>query len=81
LAETRQVKIRQELDTSYGHYGQVRRIATGILQAADIKIVRQETMQNATEELMLLTPKYWLAPALVALGAWLNDNKDLAQKH
>ncbi|MGK5737103.1 hypothetical protein [Acinetobacter junii] len=80
LAETRQVKIRQELDTSYGHYGQVRRIATGILQAADIKIVRQETMRNATEELMLLTPKYWLAPALVALGAWLNDNKDLAQK-
>lgn len=80
LAETRQVKIRQELDTKYGHYGQVRRIATGVLQAADIKVVRQETMQNATEELMLLTPKYWLAPALVALGAWLNDNKELAHK-
>lgn len=80
LAETRQVKIRQELDTKYGHYGQVRRIATGILQAADIKVVRQETMQNATEELMLLTPKYWLAPALVALGAWLNDNQELAHK-
>jgi len=79
LAETRQVKIRQELDTKYGHYGQVRRTAAGILQAADIKVVRQETMQNATEELMLLTPKYWLAPALVALGAWLNDHKELAQ--
>lgn len=78
LAETRQVKIRQEIDNKYGHYDQVRRIATGVLQAADIKVVRQDTMQNATEELMLLTPQYWLAPALVALGAWLNDNQDLA---
>ncbi|MDO5652023.1 MAG: hypothetical protein Q4G13_07830 [Moraxella sp.] len=80
LAETRQVKVRQEIDTKFGHYGQVRRIATGILQASDIQIVRQNTLQNATEELMLLTPQYWLAPALVALSAWLNDNAPLAER-
>ncbi len=80
LAETRQVKIRQELETKYGYYDQVRRQATGILQAADISIVRQETITAATEELMLATPRYWLAPALVALGAWLNDNQALANK-
>lgn len=80
LAETRQVKIRQELDTTFGYHDQVRRQATGILQAADISIVRQETITAATEELMLATPRYWLAPALVAMGAWINDNQPLANK-
>ncbi|MET0264328.1 MAG: hypothetical protein ABW202_01835 [Duganella sp.] len=80
LAETRQVKIRQELKTTYGYYDVVRRTATGILQAADISVVRQETMTSATEELMLSAPRYWLAPALVALSAWLNDNQPLANK-
>jgi len=60
LAETRQVKIRQELETKYGYYDQVRRTATGILQAADISVVRQETMTSATEELMLSAPRYWI---------------------
>lgn len=80
LAETRQVKIRQELETTFGYYGVVRRQATGILQAADVGLVRQETLRGATEELMLSTPRYWLAPALVALAAWLGDNKDLATR-
>lgn len=80
LAETRQVKVRQELETKYGYYAQVRRQATGILQASDVSIVRQETITSATEELMLAAPRYWLAPALVALAAWLNDNRPLAAK-
>lgn len=80
LAETRQVKIRQELETTFGYYGVVRRQATGILQAADVSLVRQETLRGATEELMLSAPRYWLAPALVALAAWLGDNKDLANR-
>lgn len=80
LAETRQVKIRQELDTRFGYYGEVRRLATGILQAADISLVRQDTLTTATEEIMLEAAGYWLAPALVALGAWLNDKPDLAGK-
>lgn len=80
LAETRQVKIRQELETRFGQNAVVRRQATGILQASDIQLVRQETIRNATEELMLSTPRYWLAPALVALAAWLGDNQSLAQR-
>ena len=37
-AETRLVKIRQELEKKYGHYDIVRRTTTGILQADDIGI-------------------------------------------
>jgi hypothetical protein len=80
LAETRQIKIRQELETTYGYYADVRRQATGILQAADVNVVRAETIKSTTEELMLSAPRYWLAPALVALAAWLNDQQDLAKR-
>lgn len=80
LAETRQVKIRQALETQFGYYEEVRRQATGILQAADISVVRQETINAATENLMLSAPRYWLAPALVSLAAWLGDNQPLAEK-
>lgn len=80
LAETRHVKIRQELEARFGHHGEVRRQTTGILQAADIRLVRQDTIRAATEQLMLAAPGYWLAPALVALAAWLNDNRELAER-
>ena len=78
-AETRLVKIRQELKDKYGHYDLVRRTTTGILQADDLGIVRKETISTATEELMLSTPNYWLAPCLVALAAWISDQKQLAE--
>ena len=79
-AETRLVKIRQELEKKYGHYDIVRRTTTGILQADDIGIVKKETISSATEELMISTPGYWLAPCLVALAAWINDQPELADK-
>lgn len=79
-AETRLVKIRRELEKKYGHYDIVRRTTTGILQADDIGIVKKDTISNATEELMISTPGYWLAPCLVALAAWINDQPELAEK-
>jgi chromosome segregation ATPase len=80
LAETRLVKIRQELEQKYGHYEDVRRRAVGILQAVDSSLVRKETIRIATEEQLLAAPRYWLAPCLIALSAWLNDNRELAER-
>lgn len=79
-AHTKLVQIRQELEKKYGHYDIVRRTTTGILQAEDIGIVKKDTISNATEELMISTPNYWLAPCLVALAAWINDQPELAEK-
>lgn len=79
-AETRLVQIRQELEKKYGHYDVIRRTATGILQADDLGVVRSETISTATEELMISTPNYWLAPCLVALAAWINNQQELAEK-
>jgi hypothetical protein len=80
LAEIKLVRVRQELEQKYGHYDQVRRTATGILQAIDLSLVRSSVVKSVTEEMMITTPKYWLAPALVALTGWLNDQRELAER-
>ena len=79
-AQTRQIRVRQEIEKRFGYYDEVRRHVSGILQAADVHIVRQETITAATESLMLSAPRYWLAPALVALANWLGDHKAVADR-
>ena len=79
-AQQRVIQIRQEMEKRFGHYDIVRRTTTGILQADDIGIVKKDTISNATEELMISSPGYWLAPCLVALAAWINDQPELAER-
>lgn len=79
-AQQRVIQIRQEMEKRFGHYDIVRRTTTGILQADDIGIVKKDTISNATEEMMISTPGYWLAPCLVALAAWINDQPELAER-
>jgi hypothetical protein len=80
LAQTEIIAIRQQLDTEFGHYDDVRRLATGTLQAMDSGIVTQDVVREVSEERMLLTPRYWLTPALIALAAWIRDDKALAEQ-
>ncbi len=79
-AQQRVIQVRQEMEKRFGHYDIVRRTTTGILQADDLGIVKKETISNATEGLMISTPGYWLAPCLVALSAWINDQPELAER-
>lgn len=79
-AQQRIIQIRQEMEKRFGHYDIVRRTTTGILQADDLGIVKKDTISNATEELMISTPGYWLASCLVALAAWINDQSELAER-
>ena len=80
LAEIRLVKLRQETEHRFGHYAEIRRMARGILEANDLAVVRQDTLRAAAEELMLRAPGYWLAPALVALAAWISDEEEVANR-
>jgi len=72
--------IRDKLKDKFGHYDVVRRTATGILQANDLAIVKSEMLSNITEKQMIETPDYWLTPCLVALAAWINDDKELGER-
>ena len=80
FAQTRIIEVRQEIEKKFGHYDTVRRHATGILQAKDAGIVRKTTIETASEELMLDSPRYWLAPGLVALSSWISGKEELAKK-
>ncbi|MCL2689158.1 MAG: hypothetical protein FWE57_04855, partial [Chitinispirillia bacterium] len=79
-AEAKIGNLRDKLKDQFGHHEIVRKHTTGILQADDLDLVRRETIETVTEELMLQAPGYWLAPCLIAIAAWLNDKKDLAEK-
>ena len=79
-AATELVRVRQELEQSYGSYKVVRETMLGVLQATDLALVKKTTISQVTEELMLATPDYWLAPCLVAVSAWIGNDRDLADR-
>jgi hypothetical protein len=80
LAETRQGNLKQDLQIKFGYYAEVRRMATGILQGIDTGVVGDDTLKFTTEEVMIKAPGYWLAPALVALAAWVRSDKSTNEK-
>jgi uncharacterized membrane protein len=80
LAEIRIGNLRQELQVKFGYYGEVRRMAVGILQGVDTGVVSNDTLKCITEEVMIKAPGYWLAPVLVALAAWMRNDKSITEK-
>lgn len=70
--------LNQQLESDYGHNKELRRTAVGILQANDLN-VRTDTILTRAEELMITTPNYWLAPALVSLANWINASRAISQ--
>ncbi len=79
-ASTELVRVRQELEQNYGNYKVIRETMLGVLQATDLALVKKTTISRVSEELMLSTPKYWLAPCLVAISAWIGNDRDLAER-
>ena len=79
-ALTEIIRVRQELEAKFGNHKLVRDNTLGILQATDLARITKTTISKCTEELMISAPKYWLAPCLIALAAWISDNKTLANR-
>lgn len=79
-AETRIGVLQDELDHEFGHHKVVRRTAVGTLQAFDVGIVSEDSFHAVSDQLMLQTPRYWLAPALVALATWSSDDRELCER-
>jgi hypothetical protein len=80
LAETRIIKVRQELEVNFGHYAILRRTATGILQALDNGLVSEDAIGSVTDNLLITTPNYWLGPALVALAAAIRSDEGVSSR-
>lgn len=71
---------QNELEKKYGHYDNVRRKLSGLLQSTDLNAIKTSTIEAMSEETLVSTPDYYLAPALVALSAWFTNNKELAYR-
>lgn len=80
LAETKIGQLQDKIEHTFGHHKVVRRTATGLLQAFDSGLVSDDTVRTVSEQLMIQTPRYWLAPALVALSAWSADEPALCER-
>ncbi|MEV5511477.1 hypothetical protein AB0L50_00775 [Streptomyces flaveolus] len=79
-AETRIGVIEDKIDHEFGHHKTVRRTAVGMLQAFDVGLVSEDNVRMVSDQLMIQTPRYWLAPALVALASWSADDRDLCER-
>ncbi len=79
-ASTELVRVRQEIEQNFGNYKTVRETMLGVLQASDLALVKKTTISRVSEEIMLSTPEYWLAPCLVAVAAWISNDRDLAER-
>lgn len=79
-ATTELVRVRQDIDKDFREYGQIRKTMIGVLQATDLALVKKSTISNVSEELMISTPNYWLAPCLIAISAWISNDRDLADR-
>ncbi|MET8029445.1 hypothetical protein [Streptomyces avermitilis] len=79
-AETRIGVIQDQVDHEFGHHKTVRRTAVGMLQAFDVGLVSEDNVRMVSDQLMIQTPRYWLAPALVALASWSADDPQLCER-
>lgn len=79
-AETKIGNLKAELDRQFGHYGTVRRTSVGVLQAFDVANVTDEVVSHVSEELMIQSPGYWLAPALVAVAGWSRNDETIVER-
>jgi hypothetical protein len=76
-SETKLSGLKDDLDRAFGHYRVVRRTTIGILQAFDVGNVSNTTVTQVSEELMIQSPRYWLAPAIVALAGWSKQDEHI----
>ena len=78
LAKQDLALLNQQLESDFGQNKELRRTAVGILQANDLN-VRTDTILTRAEELLISTPNYWLAPALVVLASWVDASRAVSE--
>ena len=64
----------------FNNFRTIRKIVTGIMDNLDLNMVNDRIIYKSVERQHLVTPDYWLTPALVAVMAWKSDDKNLAER-
>ena len=69
-------EAKRQLEEDFGRYKEVRELAAEIIYIVDSGFIRRSVIMDVTERLAIRTPRYWLAPAILAVAAWLDDDKE-----
>lgn len=78
LAHENILRIEQILKEQFGDHEAIRKTVMGVVKDFDINLVRNNTIQEISEELWITSSRYWLSYALLAITAWINDYKEAA---
>lgn len=72
------LRINQIIRERFYDYDTIRKTVLGVVKDFDLNLVRNKTIEELSEELWITSSRYWLSYTLIALSAWVNDNKKLA---
>jgi hypothetical protein len=67
----------REWEQKFGRYKEVREIAANVIDIVGSGFIGVQALTDATERHALRTPRYWLAPASLAVAALLSAQKDV----
>jgi len=72
------LRINQIIRERFYDYDTIRKTVMGVVKDFDLNLVRNKTIEELSEELWITSSRYWLSYTLIALSAWVNDNRKLA---
>ena len=79
IAHENIIRLDQVVKEQFGNYEEIRKTIIGVVRDFDINLVRNDTIEELSEELWITSSRYWLAYALIAVTAWVNNYPDVAR--
>jgi hypothetical protein len=67
--------LDRELKEQFGPHKEVRKLAANIIRIVGTGVIDDKVLLHAAQQRMVDLPDYWLAPAVVAVAAWLSGNE------
>jgi len=74
-ARDRRDDLDRELAKEFGRHEEVRNLAKTIIHVVHTGVVDDRVLLETAQRRMVDLPDYWLAPAVVAIAAWLSHDK------
>lgn len=79
IAHENIIRIDQIVKEQFGNYEEIRKTIIGVVRDFDINLVRNDTIEELSEELWITSSRYWLSYALIAVTAWVNNYPEVAK--
>jgi hypothetical protein len=64
----------REWQAKFGRFEEARDMAASIIDVVASGHINRSTIVDVTQRLAIHTPRFWVAPATLAVAAWLDDN-------